>query len=93
MFAAAPSRAGDAGTQLEPPVRDSDLQFRVKSALSSDPYLYTRHIDVSVKNGQVVLSGFVGSDWELDKARRVAQEAARPAKVVDNIEIKEGGRR
>jgi osmotically-inducible protein OsmY len=94
---ATPVLAGIADQADMPPqaavASDNDLQFRVSSALHSDPYLYARHIDVSIKDGSVVLSGFVANDWELDKAIRVAAEAAKPHQVIDNIEIKQGGRR
>jgi osmotically-inducible protein OsmY len=72
---------------------DNDLQLRVSNALHSDPYLYARHIEVSVKDGNVVLNGFVTNDWELDKAVKVATEAAKPHKVIDHLELKEGGKR
>jgi hyperosmotically inducible protein len=84
--------ADDADTSIAVPT-DNDLKFRVSSALHSDPYLYARHINVAVKDGSVVLTGFVANDWELDKAVRVATEAAKPHKVIDSIEIQEGGKR
>ena len=94
LSSALPARA-DGGDALpaEAIETDNSLQFRVSSALHSDPYLYARHIDVFIKDGDVVLTGFVANDWELAKAVRLATEAARPHKVVDSIEIKEGGRR
>lgn len=89
-----PALADDAGPESSVAViTDNSLQFRVSSALHSDPYLYARHIDVYVKDGDVVLKGFVASEWELAKALRIATEAAKPRKVVDTIEISEGGRR
>ena len=82
-----------AACRADEPADDAGLAYRVESALHSDPYLYARHVDVEIKSGQVILKGFVTSDWELAKAIRVATEAAGSHKVVDNIEIKEGGRR
>ncbi|HWW19331.1 MAG TPA: BON domain-containing protein [Steroidobacteraceae bacterium] len=94
--AALPAMSND--TDRSPAVAvatDNLLLFRVSSALQSDPYLYVRHIEVSLKDGAVLLTGFVTNDWELDKALRLATEAAKPHKVIDaiEIEIKEGGRR
>jgi hypothetical protein len=96
LVPALPARADDAdnSTASSPVVAtDNSLQFRVSSALHSDPYLYARHIDVYVKDGDVVLKGSVANDWELSKALHLATEAAKPHKVIDSIEITEGGRR
>jgi osmotically-inducible protein OsmY len=61
--------------------------------LHADPYFYDRHVTVSVENGAVVLRGFVFSDWDLRDALRLAKQAAGDSQVVDNLSIKEGGRR
>jgi osmotically-inducible protein OsmY len=75
------------------PQIDEDLGQRVKAALHKDPYFYDEHVDVSVENGAVVLRGFVFSDWDLRNAIRIATKAAGGRKVVDNLTIKQGGRR
>jgi hypothetical protein len=72
---------------------DAALADRVKDALEGAPFLYDRHIDVSVRDGRVVLSGFVFSDWDLRDALRIAQNAAKPYRVIDGLHIEEGGRR
>jgi osmotically-inducible protein OsmY len=72
---------------------EGDLAERVRSALQAAPYLYDRHIDVSVRDGQVVLTGFVFSDWDLHDALRIASDAAKPHRVIDDLYIEEGGRR
>jgi osmotically-inducible protein OsmY len=72
---------------------DEDLRNRVKTALHVDPYFYDAHVTVSVENGAVVLHGFVFSDWELRDALRIARKAAGDTLVVDNLSIKEGGKR
>jgi osmotically-inducible protein OsmY len=68
------------------------LVDRVKNALEAAPYLYDRHIDVSVREGDVILSGFVFSDWDLRDALRIAASAASPHRVIDGLHIEEGGR-
>jgi osmotically-inducible protein OsmY len=73
--------------------KNDELRKRVVAALHTDPYFYDRHVTVSVENGVVVLRGFVFSDWDLRDALRLAKEAAGDSKVVDNLSIKEGGRR
>jgi len=72
---------------------DEDLRNRVQTALHVDPYFYDAHVRVSVEKGSVVLNGFVYSDWDLQDALRIARKAAGNTTVVDNLSIKEGGRR
>jgi osmotically-inducible protein OsmY len=80
-------------TQSAASVADEKLMRRVKDALHSDPYFYDAHVTVSVKNGAVVLHGFVESDWDLRDAIRIASAAAGGRRVVDNLSIKLGGSR
>ena len=72
---------------------DGELEKRVKAALHSDPYLYDRHVTVSVEQGAVVLRGFVFSESDLLDAIRITSKAAGDRRVVDNLSIKPGGRR
>jgi hypothetical protein len=72
---------------------NEELRKRVKAALHADPYFYDRHVTVAIENGRVVLRGFVFSDWDLRQALRIARESAGGRPVVDDLSIKEGGRR
>jgi hypothetical protein len=77
------------------PVTPSDaeaIRQRVANALHADPYLYDRHVTVSVEEGRIVLRGFVFGDWDLRNALRIARQSAGAMTVVDNLSIKEGGR-
>ena len=65
----------------------------MKAALHSDPYFYDRYVTVSVEQGAVVLRGFVFSDSDLRDAIRIASKAAGDRRVIDNLSIKQGGRR
>lgn len=69
------------------------LADRVRNALHSAPYLYDGHVEVSVENGNVVLNGFVLSEWDLLDTIRIANDAAKPHRVIDNLSIEVGGRR
>jgi len=71
---------------------DEKLRKQVKAALHADPYFYDKHVRVSIENGNVVLRGFVFSDWDLRHALSIARQAAGEKTVVDNLSIKEGGR-
>jgi hypothetical protein len=68
------------------------IRQRVANALHADPYLYDRHVTVSVEEGRIVLRGFVFGDWDLRNALRIARQSAGGLTVVDNLSIKEGGR-
>ncbi|HEV7612672.1 MAG TPA: BON domain-containing protein [Steroidobacteraceae bacterium] len=68
------------------------IRQRVANALRADPYLYDRHVTVSVEEGRIVLRGFVFDDWDLRNALRIARQSAGAMPVVDNLTIKEGGR-
>jgi osmotically-inducible protein OsmY len=72
---------------------DEEIRKRVQAALHSDPYFYDAHVTVSVEKGDVVLRGFVSSDWDLRDAIRIASKAAGERRVIDNLSIKVGGHR
>jgi osmotically-inducible protein OsmY len=72
--------------------QSAKLQRRVAAALHAQPYFVDRHIDVSVHGRDVVLSGMVFSDWDLQDALRTARKVAGGRPVVDSLSIEEGGR-
>jgi osmotically-inducible protein OsmY len=72
---------------------DEELEKRVRAALHADPYFYDEHVTVSVEQGAVVLRGFVFSDWDQRQAIRIAGKVAGDRRVIDNLSIKQGGRR
>src|ERR1700677_3247124 len=75
------------------PVAEEDLRKRVEAALHSDPYFYDAHVTVSVEKGDVLLGGFVSSEWDLLDAIRIARKAAGNRHVIDNLSIELGGRK
>jgi osmotically-inducible protein OsmY len=96
LISAAVSRsdsAADSATHESDAVTDDQLRQRVKTALHTDPYFYDEHVTVSVENGEVVLRGFVSSDWDIRDALRIASKAAGGRRVIDNLSIKLGGSR
>jgi hypothetical protein len=72
---------------------DQQLQTKVENALQSDPYFYAAHVTVSMMNGNVILRGFVFSDWDLRDAIRIATKASDGRRVVDDLTIEVGGRK
>ena len=87
--ATSPASDADASSQ----VSDQALVERVQAALQADPYVFNKHITVSVEGGAVVLKGFVFSDWDLRSAVRIATKAAGNTKVINNLTIKASERR
>jgi osmotically-inducible protein OsmY len=83
----------DSATHESDSVTDGELMQRVKTALHTDPYFYDEHVTVSVENGDVVLRGFVASDWDIQDALRIASKAAGGRRVIDDLSIKLGGSR
>jgi osmotically-inducible protein OsmY len=65
----------------------------VQAALHSNRYFYDAHTNVSIENGDVVLSGLVFSDWDLRDAMRIAKQAAGDRRVIDDLSIVTGGQR
>jgi osmotically-inducible protein OsmY len=70
---------------------DEQLQERVKAALHADRYFFDRHVEVSVKDGVVVLRGLVFSDWDMRDAVRIARRAAGDNLVVNSLTLIQGG--
>ncbi len=66
---------------------DAALAARVKAALSADPYVNDIHVEVSVDQGNVVLTGLVEDNRALLDALHVAKKAARGRKVIDEMSI------
>jgi osmotically-inducible protein OsmY len=83
----------DSATHESGSVTDDALRRRVKAALHNNPYFYDEHVTVSVENGDVVLHGFVSSDWDIQDALRIAGKAAGGRRVIDDLSIKLGGSR
>jgi osmotically-inducible protein OsmY len=88
-----PASVTISSTQHVDRISDEQLKKRVQNALHSDPYFYDEHVAVSVENGDVVLRGFVGSEWDLRDAVRIASKAAPDRRVIDNLSVKLGGNR
>jgi osmotically-inducible protein OsmY len=70
---------------------DEEIRVRVEAALRDDPTLMSNHLDVSIKNGVVTLSGLVFDDWDMRIARRAAKRIPGVKRVINDMEIKLGG--
>lgn len=65
----------------------------MEAALHSNPYFYDAHVTVSMKKGDVLLSGFVSSELDLLDAIRIARKAAGNRRVIENLTIELDRRR
>jgi osmotically-inducible protein OsmY len=71
---------------------DEAIAARVEQALSLDPNIYARHIDVDADRAVVHLSGLVWTNEDLIEARRVAAQVPGVTAVVSQLELVVGGR-
>jgi osmotically-inducible protein OsmY len=70
---------------------DEQIRTRVEAALRDDPTLMSTHLEVSIKNGVVTLSGMVFDDWDMRLARRAAKRIPGVRRVINDMEIEQGG--
>jgi hypothetical protein len=70
---------------------DEQLRTEVERALRDDPTLMSDHLDVSIRNGVVTLTGLVFDDWDMRIARRTAKRIPGVKRVINDMEIKLGG--
>jgi hyperosmotically inducible protein len=70
---------------------DEQLRVQVESALRNHPTLMSDHLDVSIKDGVVTLTGMVFDEWDMRMARRAAKRIPGVKRVVNDMEIEQGG--
>lgn len=69
---------------------DERITGRVETALLLSPVLSGRSIDVSVEDGNVVLSGNIGSNLERDLALAVAASMPGVNEVEESLDLQQG---
>jgi hypothetical protein len=70
---------------------DSRIQEDVSDRLSDDGALDASDIEVSVANGEVLLSGFVDSRWAKRRAEDCAEDVSGVTHVQNNIRVRTSG--
>ena len=70
-------------------IDDSVLTASVKSALLADPDVKSVDFKVETRKGEVLLSGFVDSQTQIDRANAVAKGVSGVKNVLNNATIKE----
>ena len=66
-------------------VDDSTITTRVKTALLAEKEVNSFDISVETFNGVVQLSGFVNSQWQIDKAGQVAASVKGVVRVSNGL--------
>lgn len=66
---------------------DSELQRQILDELKWEPSLHAAHIDVTVNDGIVTLSGHVSSYWEKIVAERAAKRVQAVKAIVNELEV------
>ena len=70
-------------------IDDSVLTASVKSALLADPDVKSVDFKVETRKGEVLLSGFVDSQAQIDRANAVAKGVSGVKNVLNNATVKE----
>lgn len=74
------------GTEID----DGIITAKVKSALLADPDVKSFEFKVETRNGEVMLSGFVGNQAQMDRAILVARGMQGVKVVANKMNLKEG---
>src|SRR5690606_10625385 len=77
-----------AGERTARAASDGTITAKVKAGLVSDPALKGMEINVDTEGGVVMLSGFVESKAEVDKAMQVAKGVEGVSNVKSAIKVK-----
>lgn len=68
-------------------ISSGELQSQIQNALSKEPTLANDHLDVSVSDDQIELSGAVTTAREKLSAQRIVQSYAGNRKVKDQVKV------
>jgi hyperosmotically inducible protein len=82
------SPAPVAATSLGNDIDDTVVTARVKSALMADPQINSYDFKVETRKGDVLLSGFVDSQAQLDQAVRTTRAVEGVKSIQNNVALK-----
>jgi len=77
-------------TSVGAEIDDGVVTAKVKSALLADPDVKSFDLKVETRKGEVMLSGFVGNQAQVDRAILVARGVEGVKAVADRMDLKEG---
>lgn len=87
---AQPGAAAPATVSVGTTIDDSVVTSKVKSALLADPDVKSFDLKVETRGGEVMLSGFVGNQAQVDRAIQVARGVEGVQVVSNKMDLKEG---
>lgn len=97
LLLAACENATTAATASEPAkvsvgttIDDTVVTSRVKSALLADPDVKSFELKVETRGGEVMLSGFIGSQAQVDRAMSIARGVEGVKAVTNKMDLKDG---
>jgi len=68
-------------------IDDSTITGKINMAFLDDPLIQTLEIDVDTVEGNVILTGVVGSNIEVNRAIEIAKGVEGVNKVIDNLQV------
>lgn len=68
-------------------IDDSTITAKINLAFLDDPLIQTLEIDVDTVEGNVILTGVVGSKIEVARAIEIARGVEGVRKVIDNLQV------
>lgn len=84
--------AATAGPSMADPAEDQRIKDRVKNRLEGQVSLSIEGLEIEVVNGEVVISGSVGSIGEIDTVRRIVNGVSDVRYVRTNLSVRASGR-
>ncbi len=69
---------------------DASVKSNVEAALKADKVLLSKHIDVTVKQGEVRLGGFVEKQTDIERAKKDAEGVSGVRTVKNDMTLKQG---
>jgi osmotically-inducible protein OsmY len=69
---------------------DASVKSNVEAALKADKVLLSKHIDVTVKQGEVRLGGFVEKQTDIERAKKDAEGVSGVRTVKNEMTLKQG---
>lgn len=69
---------------------DAAIKANVESALQADKVLFAKHINVTVKQGEVRLGGFVEKQTDIERAKKDAEGVSGVRTVKNDMTLKQG---
>lgn|SRR5574338_190685 len=81
-------KVAEAGNRAAEALSDASLTTKIKSKMALDDTVRALDINVTTRDGDVTLSGYVHSERERDRALALARETNGVRRVTDQLKVK-----